>query len=78
MYELRGISKANGKSMERFIVIKTKHWPSALSINKNTGLDVKMEPNKEKQRRIVGIILLVTRKSDCLQQKGKLVFMHDF
>ena len=43
--------------MERFNAIKTKHLiPALLSINKNTGLDVKMEPIKE-SRRIVGINL---------------------
>ena len=43
--ELRGIFKANGKSMERFNAIKTKHLiPAIVSINKDTDLDVKMEP----------------------------------
>ena len=77
--ELRGIFKANGKSMERFNAIKTKHLiPALLSINKNTGLDVKMEPIKE-SRRIVGINLYWSQEKVKLPSTEKQIsLMHDF
>ena len=77
--ELRGIFKANGKSMERFNAIKTKHLiPALVSINKNTGLDVKMEPIKE-SRRIVGINLYWSQEKVKLPSTEKQIsLMHDF
>lgn len=77
--ELRGIFKANGKSMERFNAIKTKHLiPALVSINKNTGLDVKMEPLKE-SRRIVGINLYWSQEKVKLPSTEKQIsLMHDF
>ena len=77
--ELRGIFKANGKSMERFNAIKTKHLiPALVSINKNTGLDVKMEPMKE-SRRIVGINLYWSQEKVKLPSTEKQIsLMHDF
>ena len=77
--ELRGLFKANGKSMERFNAIKTKHLiPALVSINKNTGLDVKMEPIKE-SRRIVGINLYWSQEKVKLPSTEKQIsLMHDF
>ena len=77
--ELRGIFKANCKSMELFNAIKTKHLiPALVSINKNTGLDVKMEPIKE-SRRIVGINLYWSQEKVKLPSTEKQIsLMHDF
>lgn len=77
--ELRGIFKANGKSMERFNAIKTKHLiPAIVSINKDTDLDVKMEPIKE-SRRIVGINLYWSQEKVKLPSTEKQIsLMHDF
>lgn len=77
--ELRGLFKANGKSMERFNAIKTKHLiPAIVSINKDTDLDVKMEPIKE-SRRIVGINLYWSQEKVKLPSTEKQIsLMHDF
>ena len=65
--------------MERFNAIKTKHLiPALVSINKNTGLDVKMEPIKE-SRRIVGINLYWSQEKVKLPSTEKQIsLMHDF